>query len=931
MKNKKLLGLLIGLGCIALCFVILLTMCAEPNTPQPTEPEQTEGTTTEPDVQDTTELPTEENTQPPTEETTEEPTEAPTEAPTEPDKQGNVNTGTGGDYQPDIQEPTEPEITEPPVIEVDAPGAENNPYYEQFSQPDSSFTTVQLAAGESAYYAIKTASAFLEFDDPALSVTYNGTVYTAQNGAVQIVLPANAATPVRLQMTNGGSETKGFSIRLLDALGSETNPVVLEKMEDFAAALAADDANGIYYRYTAQQDGVLVVSAEDTVEVVVTVANDTKKLSEQTSGVIKMPVKQGQNVLLQVQAKTDGEGNYPAVEANVKAYLAPYADVQVETIPSEVQSANVPAGQSVFFRITGAAGNMLHIENANVKAWCNGTQYLPDANGVLSLRLPKDAETTEVELLNTAAEDTGYSMQFAYPLGHKLNPHKLTQLGELPTAIEQGSEGYYYTYTAAFAGVVRFSVWEYPATEDVKTDIVLTNQRTGESVSMWNGEEQAFDVSVVVQAEDVLTICVTVKADGDLCVEESVTAYGDLYGSEENPIEVFYPGFTAYVPAGKTLYYQGYNMSDLIFTLTGENVAVSHNGQVYSANGGSVQFAVAAAGRMPAVFAVENKGESDAQFEVVFTYPLGHMENPDTLQLGVNTATCKADQYDYCFNYTAPKAGKVIFTFDVSQNWYYVVDNQTQMLYGDTRYSNDDPPVTETVVSVNKGDVIQIRVNTFDPENTWAKPAGSISFTAAFVAGPTAISNLNMPTYATMEANTAEIFQGNFYGYSLTISSAANAKVQYAGTTYTADGTGTIRVEFPASGEGQLEYTLHHTGADKATYSMQFSTKDTGSATNPEMLTVGSHSMIQDTVGGGDYYYKFVATSTGTLTFTFEKDVDCIFIVNGNIIRYTHLGQTTYSIRVRPGAVINLAVNTYDSKQPMVSPKGTVDFTVTLK
>lgn len=531
MKNKKLLGLLIGLAVVVLCFVVLLSVWGKPEPDTtPTEPTTTEPVvTTEPATEPaTTEAPTEPATEEP-QETTEEPTEPAT-------TQGNnTNNGTGGGYVPGDTEPTDPESTEPPEIEVPAAGAENNPYFEQFTQPDNQFDLVQLAAGESVYYVLKTQDAYLQTGDAQVEVIFNGVTY-----------------PGNTQVTLEG------------------------------------DANGMY----------------------------------------------------------------------------------------------------------------------------------------------------PVQFVNRSDESkaTTVSVLMARPLGHKDNPQVLTELSEHTITTIARLEGYYLTYTAPATGIVMFQIWEYPTAENAITDIQLTNETSGKTAGLWITQEdvpvQQDAVSVEVMAGDVVTVWVSISLE-DAFLGETVTLMGGLYGTQENPIVVQYPGFTANVPAGTTLYYQGYNMAEMTMTLLGENVSVFHAEQTYVAENGSLELLVTAEGRMPSVFAITNTADTDASYTVTFAYPLGHMENPDTLPMGTVTVTRKAGDGEYYLEFVPEENGNLLLLFEDS-NWYYIIDNLDRMQYGDTQYGDSDSGFVW--IYLVAGEKIQLRVNTYNLETPWEAPEGTVTFYAEFEA-----------------------------------------------------------------------------------------------------------------------------------------------------------------------------------------------------
>lgn len=933
MKKKKLLGLLIGLVCISFCFALLLTACrdveeapgttqpavtdpvTEPTTGEPSEPEQTQPEQTEPmDTQPTETQPDE--------------TEIEETQPSGSSGSPNVNTGTGGGYEPGTSEPTEPEDATEPEIVVPAAGSENNAYAEYVPDGAGSFTTVTIPAGENMYYRLYTAGSFLRVEDTDAEVIWNEQVYQAEDGVLEIALPADETQSVALAFRNKNSEEKSFAVEIRDVVGSKSNPIVLDSVADVQAELTEGDADGVYYSWTADRSGILKmtlgsVAGTDAADAIITVKGTSVRLSE-GGGAAQLPVKEGEEVLIQVLTQED---TYPQAQIQISGYVAVIVDMEISQIPSQVESVTVDAGQSVILRITGSGRKSLKIADGDFAVMYDGVTYAPDAQGVIQMNLPDGA--AELELINQGTEPKTTQLFFDYPMGHEQNPHNLTELGQLAVSIPADQEGYWYSYTAPTPGMVTFQIRTYPAIENVKTDIVITNQTTGESAALWSEDElENPTVSMPVNTGDELTVWVSVTDIFGYSVFTDLELGGELYGTEALPILVEYPGFTAYVPAGVTLYYEGYNLAELLLTLEGTAFTISHNGTDYTPNDGKVTFPVITEGRNPARFAITNSGSQMAVYTGSFAYPVGHLQNPAVLVLGTNTVTRTAGASDFYYTFTAPRSGKITFTFDPSAQWTYTVDNLTQGVYGDSQWSDSDPRMDVMTLSVKAKDQIQIRVNTYDAANAYANPAGTVVFDADYVSGPTTIRDTTLVTYAVLTPGEGGMYTGNFHGLMLKVSGAHNAAVVYDGVRYTADAAGNITVKFPAEGSGNLHYTLYNTGTAQSNLMMQFSSGEVGTAANPESIGTGSFQMIQDEEGGAVYYYEFVATARGTLIITFDTEVDALYLINNSILKYTHMGQNSYRLAVREGQVISLAVNTYDPSNPRVAPEGIVDFTI---
>ena len=925
MKNqKRLLKLFVSLVCMVLCVFLTMTACntvkeepedtkstvgteqtepteGKPSVPEETEPEQTEPEQTEP----------------------EQPTEPEETEPEETQASGssggqNVNTGTGGGYDPGTSQSTEPENATEPQITVPEPGSVNNAYAEYVPENSGSFTTVTIPAGKGIHYRLKTPGSFLRVEDGDVMVMMDETAYVAENGLLQIALPADGSQAIALAFVNQNAEDKAFTVEILGIVGSQSNPIALQSIANIQTELTENDEDGVWYSWKAAQSGVLKMSS-DTADARITVGSKTVSLGE-GGGQASIAVNAEDEVLIQVL------GDAGNVEIN--GYVAAVVELEISEIPSQVESVTVQAGQSVIYRITGTNGKSLKLSDSDFCVSCDGVLYTPDAEGMILVNLPGAAE---VELFNQSAEPKATQLYFDYPVGHKLNPQRLTALGQLAVAIPENQDGYYYSYTASGAGVVSFQIWTYPEMENVKTDIVVVNETTGETAAIWSESVENALASVYVSKSDELTIWVNVTDIFGYSIYTNLEIYGELYGTEELPIMAAYPGFTAKVPAGETLYYEGYNMMDLILSINGTDVTVAHNGVSYTPDGGVITFPVVTEGRNPAKFAITNHGSEAAAYDVTFTYPVGHMENPAALVLGTNTVTRAAGASDYYYTFTAPRDGTLTFTFDSNAQWVYTVNNLTQGVYGDSQWSDSEPVQPETTVSVLAGDCIVIHVNTYDAANMFESPAGTVVFEAKYVTGPNAFETIPGTLDAVLIPGECAEFTGSFKGYNLVISDAENVVVSYNGAQYRADANEEITVEF-TDGEN-LTFTVQNTGNAEQTLTLKIINSRKGTQDNPDTMLVGTNTMTQNQAGGEDYYYTFTATKAGRLKITINTDSNWTYKITNLTQGRTSgkqlslNGRKTYTLAVKAGDVIELQINTFDTKTGE-SCEGTVEFTI---
>ncbi|MBO5002418.1 MAG: hypothetical protein J6C66_06930, partial [Prevotella sp.] len=340
-----------------------------------------------------------------------------------------------------------------------------------------------------------------------------------------------------------------------------------------------------------------------------------------------------------------------------------------------------------------------------------------------------------IAITNTSAAAAAYEIAFAIPEGDMGNPVAL-ELGYNDVSLAENSQGYYYTWTAAATGDLTFEITEI--TDGVEADIVISNNTSYANRSLIaDGVEDDFGATVVtmpVTAGDEIVIQVVAVPDAESYVSPAadITHYSAFtypLGSEQNPIML--QELENDLSNEGTMYYQGY-FNGMIMTVTGEgDFSVIYNGETVAAVDGVVSMPVASPNpRMPIAFAIVGDGD----FTVDFTYPAGSMENPAVAVLGDNVANVPANsQMGYFMTYTAEKAGDLNVSISSSDgNWMYTVNNLTAGTYGDSQWSDSDPVVNPTTITVAEGDEIQIVVNSYNPADMWNTPAATITVNLAY-------------------------------------------------------------------------------------------------------------------------------------------------------------------------------------------------------
>lgn len=284
--------------------------------------------------------------------------------------------------------------------------------------------------------------------------------------------------------------------------------------------------------------------------------------------------------------------------------------------------------------------------------------------------------------------------------------------------------------------------WETWTTDMKDADCEVNIQRTGDVITatftMTAASGKVVMTTATMPELPMLgdTITVTLTGENVKLTEVVFTDYTP--GTVNNPMYIMEEKSTMTVPVGTTYYAAFFHGTTMNVTADGTYKVVVEGTEYTPVEGVVTVELPAAAGMgrpMPLNIQIVNEGTAALSAEVEFVYPEGTMSNPKDIEAGTYDATFEAGAMaEYYYNWTAPAAGTVTIGVTSEGGWQYAVDNATTYVYGDYHWSDEDPVVSSEVLTVAEGDVIEIRVITYDPANPWATPAGTITTTVAFEA-----------------------------------------------------------------------------------------------------------------------------------------------------------------------------------------------------
>ncbi len=444
-----------------------------------------------------------------------------------------------------------------------------------------------------------------------------------------------------------------------------------------------------------------------------------------------------------------------------------------------------------------------------------------------------------------------------------------------------------------------------------------------------------------------------------LCMIFTLTSAIAFAEETTTPIQLGYRGAAMEIEVAgdsETSYFE-YGVGGMELVVTGDNAYVVFAGEKYEAEDGEVSVLLTGGNpRMPVEFVVGNSGAEAATFTVDFAYPVGSMSNPFVLEEAgyVSAEVAEGNQEGYWITYTAPQAGtltvEIYGASDADYNelgWTYVVNQMTACKYGDYHTSADEELVMSETFEVNENDVIQVMMNTFDAENPWSAPAGTVSayftFTppAGTIDNPIMIEDSDYDTPEvtadiTVEAGTSKYYMGYLDGMNMVVS-CENLSIIYNGETYTAN-DGVIAISFPPSaGMGRPMPCIFQIVNDGTTDLMAgiVCTYPAGHQMNPEQIEAGKY-VVDITEGSNGHFYTWTAPSDGKVTISVSSDKGWTYCVN-NMTAGKYGDNHFYdddplvsseTLTVTKGDVIQIIVCTSDADLYYASVDGEVNVEV---
>lgn len=451
-------------------------------------------------------------------------------------------------------------------------------------------------------------------------------------------------------------------------------------------------------------------------------------------------------------------------------------------------SVEVPAGETVYYNLGAASGNVLEVSSETVKITC-GSLTLEPVEGIVKMMLI-GAEDGSAPILvgftNTGAEAQTYKVATAKAEGGKDNPIVMMKLGdEIADVVAGNVPGVYYTYTVTEDG--NFTVTVKDGDNESKFDIALSNEDSGKTTLLSAdgvADEKAKTTSVSVAASkgDTVKLTVTVAADEKGCCNAAQIKFNTAVVKEESsggnqggsssgntgggsssggnsgggnsggstgganyngtlvnpdePVEQYgFNDFEIEVGGGEK---KLVNMIRLInkatLRISDKNAYVVYDGTTYKPNSsGVVSFVIESEGtNTPVILEIGNSGTSNKTFDVVFLFAKGTRENPGKLEIGQNTIKCESGNDQGTFYAFKPsKDGTLKLELSGVPSNVVVGVSVNDMAEIPTMVELEEG-ATSLTITLKAGIEAEIIFSTSDPKREWKIPAAEFTATVSY-------------------------------------------------------------------------------------------------------------------------------------------------------------------------------------------------------
>ena len=394
-------------------------------------------------------------------------------------------------------------------------GHKNNPV--ALDKAYTYITTRGLNKGESVYYSlVDVAGKALIISDPDAAIIYGGKTYTAQNGAVTVVL-GNEKNPLVAFCNNGSDQMEKYSVRVGYPWGTENNPVVIsDKTTLTTRVLSAGE--GVWYTMSGVAGMELTIADENAKVIYGGVTY------EAVDGVVTVQIAKDDEAaeVCFVNGAALAEGYSVRLEYPIGAQQNP---IVIKGVCRTFETVSIPAGETVFYKIKDVAAATVSVGENAMLSW-NGSE-------AQNITIPASTEVINgiLGITNNAQEDSAYTVSVSFDeVGTRQNPEVYTS-GQMKKTLAAGdADGYYYSMTAAESGTLTVTLAKVRGYLEKTTgdfDVILYRNGTAATPKMTDNmvDGESKSVSIQVAEGDDVRILLIATADADGAVPKKMIAF----------------------------------------------------------------------------------------------------------------------------------------------------------------------------------------------------------------------------------------------------------------------------------------------------------------------------------------------------------------------------------------------------------------------
>lgn len=481
---------------------------------------------------------------------------------------------------------------------------------------------VTVKPGETVYSEVyKVTGMYMQVQGKDYKLLYNNKEYTPTKGVVGLVVTTgDVRTPAQFGITNTGTETATYKFAFSFLPGTMDNPYAM-KLGEFDVSVPAGSEKGVYYTYTAAEDGVLTVQClgvTPNVKYGYTLYNlDSSRQhtldsegEKDENGIpaLSIEAKKGQTVQFIAATVPDDSGNYPAAALKFLASFS--AGGLKEEIKEEKLAYTVTVSDETGKGIPGVTVYLSYEKDQQTDT--------------ITL------ETNEAGVASAELAEINYAVLVKVPAGYTAEKTAFELTAEAPTLtvpLVTKEPVIMVDYTVKVVDTFGMPVAGVTVMIDGYSSTLTTNDAGVAAVAMEKGSYKAYifgvpEGYVSSQFEYAFT-----ADDSELTITLSCLA-----GSEKNPIVVDgqFPIQTGKIAKNGKLHYMVSGADGMILTVEDSDAYVIVDGVEHKAVGGVVTVALPESNGegKPLSLIIGNGGQEKEAYTVNFAYPLGTERNP---------------------------------------------------------------------------------------------------------------------------------------------------------------------------------------------------------------------------------------------------------------------------------------------------------------